>query len=83
MDDMNKLSKVFNVSNKTNDDIGIPIIKQKIIVKGVVVVMLADTQVAHSIGGFKVSVVFALQKCCDCLTIEEIMKYKLSTFKTT
>ena len=55
----------------------------EIIVKGIVVVMLADTQAAHSIGGFKVSVGFARQKCCDCLKIEEIMKYKLSTFKTT
>ena len=35
--------------------------------KGAVVSMLADTQAAHSIGGFKVGVGFAFRKCRNCL----------------
>ena len=34
-----------------------------ITVKGAMLVMLADTQDAHSIGGFKVGVGFALRPC--------------------
>ena len=34
-------------------------------VKGAVLVMLADTQAAHAIGGFKVGVGFALRRCRD------------------
>ena len=36
-------------------------------VKGAVVVMLADTQAAHAIGGIKLGVGFALRRCRDCL----------------
>ena len=35
--------------------------------------MLADTQAAHSIGGFKVGVGFAFRKCRDCLATKEMM----------
>ena len=54
--------------------------KTEIIVKGAVLVMLADTQAAHSIGGFKVGVGFALRKCRDCLATGETMKHKVRTF---
>ena len=42
--------------------------------------MLADTQTAHSIGGFKVGVGFTLRKCRDCLATGETMKYNVRTF---
>ena len=35
--------------------------------------LLADTQAAHSIGGFKVGVGFAFRKCRDCLATKEMM----------
>ena len=35
--------------------------------------MLADTQAAHSIEGFKVGVGFAFRKCRDCLATKEMM----------
>lgn len=41
--------------------------------KGPVFVMLVDTQTAHSIGGFKVGVGFALRPYRDCLAITETM----------
>ncbi len=41
--------------------------------KGAVVCLLADTQAAHSIGGFKVGVGFAFRKCRDCLATKERM----------
>ena len=46
---------------------------QDVFVKGAVVCMLADTQAAHSIGGFKVGVGFVLRKCRDCLATKEMM----------
>lgn len=41
--------------------------------KGAVLVMLADTIAAHTIGGFKVGVGFALRRCRDCLATKETM----------
>ena len=38
---------------------------KKILIKGSVLAMLADTLAAHSIGGFKVG--FALRICRNCL----------------
>lgn len=35
--------------------------------------MLADTVAAHSIGGFKVGVGFALRKCRNCMATAETM----------
>lgn len=46
-------------------------------VKGAVLVMLADTQAAHAIGGFKVGVGFALWRCRDCLATVETMSSKV------
>lgn len=46
-------------------------------VKGAVVVMLADTQAAHAIGGFKVGVGFALRRCRDCLATAETMSSRV------
>ena len=43
------------------------------VVKGAVACLLADTQAAHSIGGFKVGVGFAFRKCRDCLATKEMM----------
>jgi len=40
---------------------------KRVIVKGSVLAMLADTLAAHSIGGFKVGVGFALCQCRNCL----------------
>ena len=40
---------------------------KRVIVKGSVLAMLADTLAAHSIGGFKVGVGFALRQCRNCL----------------
>ena len=45
--------------------------------KGAVLVMLADTQAAHSIGGFKIGVGFALRPCRDCLATRETMSIKV------
>ena len=42
--------------------------------------MLADTQAAHSIGGFKVQVGFALRKCRNCLATKETMSVKVCVF---
>lgn len=48
-----------------------------VMVKGAVVVMLADTQAAHAIGGFKVGVGFALRRCRDCLATAETMSSRV------
>lgn len=42
-----------------------------ILVKGTVLAVLADTQAAHSIGGFKVGVGFSLRRCRNCLATKE------------
>lgn len=50
--------------------------KQKT-VKGAVLFALADTLAAHSIGGFKVGVGFALRKCRMCLATKEHLSTKV------
>lgn len=50
-------------------------------VKGTVLFFLADTPAAHSIGGFKSGVGFALRKCRQCLATREDMAKNVSTFR--
>ena len=52
---------------------------KEILVKGAVLAMLADTQAAHAIGGFKVGVGFSLRKCRNCLATKETMSAWVST----
>ena len=54
-----------------------------ILVKGAVVSLLADTQAAHSIGGFKVGVGFAFRKCRNCLATKSLncLKMKILLMK--
>ena len=37
------------------------------IVRGTVLVLLADTLAAHQLGGFKIGVGFSLRKCRQCM----------------
>ena len=46
-------------------------------VKGAVLAMLADTQAAHFLGGFKVGVGFALRRCRNCLATKDTMSTKV------
>ena len=46
-------------------------------IQGTVLVMLADTLAAHSVGGFKAGVGFALRKCRDCLATGDTMSTKV------
>jgi len=50
---------------------------KEVLVKGAVLAMLADTQAAHSIGGFKIGVRFSLRKCRNCLATKETMSVKI------
>jgi len=43
------------------------------VVKGAVLAVLADTQVAHSVGGSKIGVGFSLHQYSNCLTTKESM----------
>lgn len=52
---------------------------KEVLVKGAVLAMLADTQAAHSIGGFKVGVGFSLRKCRNCLATKENMSVQVYT----
>ena len=56
---------------------------KEILIKGAVLAMLADTQAAHAIGGFKVGVGFSLRKCRNCLATKETMSAWVSTFYVT
>ena len=47
-------------------------------VKGAVLAMLADTQAAHSIGGFKVGVGFSLRQCRNCLATKDMMSVQVN-----
>ena len=47
---------------------------EEIMVKGAVLAMLADTQAANSIGGFKVGVGFALRQCRKCLATKTTLR---------
>jgi len=49
---------------------------EKNVVKGAVLAMLADTQAADSIGGFKIGVGFLLRKCRNCLATKDIMSVR-------
>ena len=51
---------------------------KEILVKGAVLAMLADTQAAHSIGGFKIGVGWSLRKCRNCLATKETMSVQVS-----
>ena len=50
-------------------------------VKGAVLAMLADTQAAHSIGGFKVRVGFSLRQCRSCLATKDTMNVQVKLNK--
>ena len=41
--------------------------------------MLADTQAAHILGGFKVGVGFALRQCRECLATKDTMNLRVWT----
>ena len=86
IDDVNRLSKVF--CNHCNmliinhnvlyfQGLTLNLNGQDVMVKGAVLVMLADTQAAHAIGGFKVGVGFALRRCRDCLATVETMSSRV------
>lgn len=49
------------------------------IVRGAVLFGLADTLAAHSMGGFKIGVGFALRKCRMCLATKEQLSVKVCT----
>ena len=51
---------------------------QLVLVRGTVVMMLANTVAAHEIGGFKVGVGFSLRKCRMCLATKESMSENVS-----
>ena len=50
---------------------------KQILVKGAVLAMLADTQAAHYLGGFKIGVGFSFRPCRNCLATKETMKVKV------
>ena len=58
--------------------VNINICGQPVLVRGTVVMMLADTLAAHEIGGFKVGVSFSLRKCRMCLATKESMSKNVS-----
>ena len=81
---MNRLSKVVCIPLYNNNEscnyfqgLTLNLNGQDVMVKGAVVVMLADTQAAHAIGGFKVGVGFALRRCLDCLATAETMSSRV------
>jgi len=53
------------------------------VVRGGVLFALADTLAAHSIGGFKVGVGFALRKCRMRLATQDQLSTKVSLFKSS
>lgn len=42
--------------------------------------MLADTQAAHYLGGFKIGVGFSFRPCRNCLATKETMKVKVLNY---
>lgn len=50
---------------------------EKKLVKGSVLLVLADTLAAHALGGFKVGVGFSLRKCRMCLATHEQISTKV------
>ena len=84
IDDVNALSKVRTLKcpivslssilhNTYTQGVRITIRRNVNVVKGAVLSLLADTQAAHSIGGYKIGVGFALRKCRDCLATKDSM----------
>ena len=51
-----------------------------LLLSGSVLVMLADTLAAHTIGGFKIGVGFALRKCRNCLTTQTTMNTEVTLY---
>ena len=47
---------------------------KRVLVKGAVLAMLADTQAAHYSGGFKIGVRFSFRPCFNCMATKETMK---------
>lgn len=84
INDMNKLRKVhtlvlLSITLFWLQGCLLTINDKEILVKGAVLAMLADTQAAHAIGGFKVGVGFSLRKCRNCLATKETMSVWVST----
>ena len=50
---------------------------KEVLVKGAVLAVLADTQAAHSLGGFKVGVGFSLRQCRNCLATKDTMSFQV------
>lgn len=48
-----------------------------IVLKGTVLLTLADTVAAHQLGGFKVGVGFALRKCRECMATQSDLESKV------
>lgn len=48
-------------------------------VHGSVLVVLADTQAAHQLGGFKIGVGFSLRKCRQCMATSDDMQINVSS----
>ena len=44
---------------------------EDLLIKGAILAVLADTQAAHALGGFKVGVGFSLRRCRNCLATME------------
>lgn len=51
-----------------------------LLLSGSVLVMLADTLAAHTIGGFKSGVGFALRKCRNCLATQTTMNTEVKLY---
>ena len=47
------------------------------VLKGTVLLTLADTLAAHQLGGFKVGVGFALRKCRECMATQSDLQNKV------
>ena len=48
------------------------------LVKGSLLLFLADTLAAHQLGGFKVGVGFSFRKCRNCLATADEIKQKVT-----
>lgn len=55
---------------------------KEVLVKGAVLALLADTQAAHAIGGFKVGVGFSLRQCRNCLATKDTMSTQVINWYT-
>ena len=50
---------------------------KEVFVKGAVLAVFADTQAAHSLGGFKVGIGFSLRQCRNCLATKDTMRFQV------